>query len=69
MIDYLTVRDVALALHVSPRRVTFLAQHRKIGQQLYPAGPYIFKAEDVERMRPGKSGRPKGKLRKEGAKQ
>lgn len=57
MIALLTTDDAARILGVTPRRVRALAGKRKIGRRL--SGVWVFTADEVEQLRPGKVGRPK----------
>jgi len=57
----LTTRDVAAILGITPQRVRMLAQARGVGQQI-ERGIWLFRPEDVERLRPGPRGRPKKQL-------
>ncbi len=60
MIDLLTCRDLARIYHVTPRRIRFLAQLRKIGGKLWPGGPWLFSQEEAQAMKPGKAGSKPG---------
>lgn len=48
--DILTARDVAACLGISPRRVRALAASRGVGRRI--TGAWLFRPEDVERLRP-----------------
>jgi hypothetical protein len=54
----ITTKQVSKLLGVSPRRVLFIATARKIGVHLTDR-MMVFKPSDVEKLRPGKVGRPK----------
>lgn len=53
----LTTDQVGDILGVTPRRVRAIAAKRNVGRQL--GGAWFFLPSDVERLRPGKPGRPK----------
>ena len=57
----LTIQEAAPMLHVSERRVRALARARSAGWQI-SGGVWLFRPEDIERMRPGKVGCPPKKI-------
>lgn len=63
LLSLLTVRDVAAQLHVSERRVRAIARERHersgIGWQVPGTSTWLFRPEEVERLQPGTSGRPR----------
>jgi hypothetical protein len=54
----LTSDDVAAILHVTARRVRALAATRQVGWQA-GRGVWVFRPQDVDRLRPGPHGRPR----------
>lgn len=58
-----TSEDLAVEFGVSLRRVQALAQERHqrfgVGMQIKGKNPWLFSADEIENMRPGKTGRPK----------
>ena len=57
MASLMTTQDMADALGVNQQRVRALARAREVGWQI--GRDRLFVRADVERMRPGKPGRPK----------
>lgn len=57
MTELMTTQDMADTLGVHQSRVRAIAQRRGIGWLI--GRDRLFRPEDIERMRPGKPGRPK----------
>lgn len=58
LLSLLTTDDMAATLNVTPRRVRALAKARGVGWQV-SRGTWIFRPNDVERLRPYGVGRPR----------
>lgn len=62
LLNLLTVEDIAELFGVSPRRVQALAKTRHarfgIGYQVPGTRTWLFRPEEIELLRPGKTGRP-----------
>jgi hypothetical protein len=56
--QFYTARDVARILRVTSHRVRVLAKARGVGHQT-DTGYWWFRYEDIDRLRPGPSGRPR----------
>lgn len=63
LLSLMTVRDVAVTLRVSERRVRAIARERherlRIGWQVPGTSTWLFRPEEIELLRPGTSGRPR----------
>lgn len=65
LLSQLSAEQMAAILNVSKRRVRYLAAERGVGWQV-SRGDWVFRAEDVERLRPRPGpGRPKKRSDKE----
>jgi excisionase family DNA binding protein len=56
MTTHYTTTQVARLLKVSPRRILALIHERGIGSKL--GRDWVLTKSDIERLRPGKTGRP-----------
>jgi len=56
LLNILTAQDVADQLRLTAQRVRVLARTRHVGEQIQ-RGVWLFRPDDVERLRPGKPGR------------
>lgn len=67
LLSLLTVEDIAEKFDVSPRRVRALAQVRHerfgVGWQVPGTRQWLFRPEEIESLRPGIDGYPKGRPR------
>lgn len=58
LLSLMTTAEVAAELGISERRVRALAAARRVGWKV-GRGAWVFRPEDVERLRPGPPGRPR----------
>jgi len=60
---YLTTDEMAGRLGVTPSRIFQLARKREVKPAMYIGRAALWHEADVERLRPGRGGWPKGRLR------
>lgn len=60
--NHYTPEEVGKIYGITARRVKALAINRKVGEKL-TNGAWIFHESDIEKLKPGKTGRPKSTRR------